>query len=373
MNNTPFVSIIILNYNGKQYLRTTIDSVLAQTYRNFEIIFIDNASIDGSVAFLQTTYKTQIDANRLRILHNKTNTGFARGNNIGYAAASKRSKYVVLLNNDVRAYRTWLAKLVDTAQTYPDIGLVGTNYYDKGRYNNWKRFINKGGELSTITIAGEDALIARRTLHTPHLVELLFASGNGLLVRRSLFRQLFDDEYFAYAEDVYLGWSARLRDIPVVVDMRARMAHEGGGTKKANNKTIRTELTFHGAKNQLMNTLLFYQASNVLKVLPWQLLAHAGRIIDNPRKLRPQLRALWWVICHVGDIRRKRKAIQRTRTVKDRHILPLISGKMLGEQIATEHYNGLYQTTIHVLNWCCLAWCRMTRLPVAELSVKKKK
>jgi len=88
------VSILILNYNGKKFLTQCLDSVLHQSYTNFEIIIFDNASTDGSVQFVKKFY--EID--KIKLVESKTNLGFAGGNNEGIKYCS--GEFIVLLNND---------------------------------------------------------------------------------------------------------------------------------------------------------------------------------------------------------------------------------------------------------------------------------
>ena len=87
------ISIIIINYNGKTWLEKLFDSLLSQTYKKFEIIFIDNNSQDNSVEFVKNNYSD----NRIKIIQSKTNIGFAGGNNLALQYA--QGSYILLLNN----------------------------------------------------------------------------------------------------------------------------------------------------------------------------------------------------------------------------------------------------------------------------------
>ncbi|MBP7847646.1 glycosyltransferase [Patescibacteria group bacterium] len=94
------VSIVILNYNGKKFNQACLSSVLQQSYTNFEIIFVDNASRDGSVEEVEKNFETEIISGKIKVIRNKINTGFSGGNNIGVAHADSQSFYICLLNND---------------------------------------------------------------------------------------------------------------------------------------------------------------------------------------------------------------------------------------------------------------------------------
>jgi len=92
---SPLVSIIIVNWNAKNYLQKCIESLLEQTYQNFEIIFVDNASSDGSVEFVKTNFP------KIKIIENKKNLGFAKGNNIGIK--NSQGEIICLFNPDAVA------------------------------------------------------------------------------------------------------------------------------------------------------------------------------------------------------------------------------------------------------------------------------
>ena len=113
----PLVSIIIVNWNGRSYLPDCLDSLAEQTFGDFEVILVDNGSVDDSVSFVRESYPW------VKLVLLDTNTGFAKGNNFGLEHAS--GDYIVTLNNDTRAEAGWLAALVRTAHAHPGAGMVG--------------------------------------------------------------------------------------------------------------------------------------------------------------------------------------------------------------------------------------------------------
>lgn len=124
----PFVSVIIVNYNGVHYLPACLEGLRRQTYPadRFEVLVSDNGSTDGSQEFIARHYE------HFRLLENRKNLGFAAGNNAALRIA--RGEYLVLLNNDTAPTPTWLEHLVGTADRHPEAGLVtGRNrlFYDQ--------------------------------------------------------------------------------------------------------------------------------------------------------------------------------------------------------------------------------------------------
>jgi GT2 family glycosyltransferase len=127
----PDVSIILLNYNGKQFNKACIQSLLTQSYQNFEIIFTDNASQDGSVEEVEHIFSKEIEQIKIKIVRNKINYGFAEGNNKGIVHAHSNSIYICLLNNDTIVEKDWLKELIVGIQSDPKLGVVGSLVLDK--------------------------------------------------------------------------------------------------------------------------------------------------------------------------------------------------------------------------------------------------
>jgi GT2 family glycosyltransferase len=92
MNTNPLISVVMLNYNGLQYLRRTIPPILNLSYPNYEFIIVDNGSTDGSIAFIN-------GFNNIKLIENGVNLGYSKGKNIGVKKA--QGKYILLLDNDI--------------------------------------------------------------------------------------------------------------------------------------------------------------------------------------------------------------------------------------------------------------------------------
>jgi GT2 family glycosyltransferase len=118
MSREPFVSIILVNYNGKHYLGDCLRSLLSVDYREFELVFVDNASTDGSVDFVKSFFPHS----NVKVVVADRNYGFAGGNNIGVRYVDPSAKYVVFLNNDTVVDKGWLRALVDVMEKDPLVG-----------------------------------------------------------------------------------------------------------------------------------------------------------------------------------------------------------------------------------------------------------
>lgn len=218
----PRASVIIVNWNGLQYLAECLDSLAAQTFRDFETILVDNGSRDGSIAFVQERYPA------VKIIPLVENTGFARGNNIGFAAA--QGEYLVTLNNDTRVDPRWLEILVRTADDYPLAGMVASRicvYDEPDRLDSIGVAVCRDGMSR--------AAFRHRSfseLGFTGVREIFFPSACAALYRRGMIDEIggFDDDFFAYCEDTDLGLRGRLAGWKAVAALEAIVLHKYSGT-----------------------------------------------------------------------------------------------------------------------------------------------
>jgi len=197
----PLVSIIILNWNGLEHLKTCLPSLIGQTYKNIEIIVVDNGSTDGSIEYVEQNYDT------VKLVCNSTNVGFSKGNNVGMQIAS--GKYIAVLNNDTELDQNWVSSLVDAAEEHPDAGMFACkilSYYDRNLIDCVGHLIYPDG-LSRGRGRGEID-----NGQYDKIEEIAFPSGCAALYRKEMLEQigLFDERFFIYVEDSDLGMRGRI-------------------------------------------------------------------------------------------------------------------------------------------------------------------
>lgn len=204
MSTPAKVSVAILSWNGRQHLETCLAALAAQADPGvpWEVLVLDNGSTDGTAAWMRSR---RFELPEVRLIESSVNLGFCGGNNRLVAEASGDA--VAFLNNDTRPASTWLAALVDAFSQAPDdVAAVS------GKIVDWE-----GGRLDfgrgIVTFDGHAfQLDFRRPLAGARVPaageELAFACGGNMLIRRSSFLDAggFDESYFAYLEDVDLGW-----------------------------------------------------------------------------------------------------------------------------------------------------------------------
>jgi GT2 family glycosyltransferase len=200
----PYISVVVLNWNGKEDTLACLHSLLELTYPNYRVIVVDNGSTDGSVTAIQTAFAS------VEVLVNAENLGYAEGNNVGIRhALASGADYIFLLNNDTVVDAALLDELIATAESEPRVGLTGPKiyYYDQpdrlwyaGAKEQWLRRIPATVGLDELD-RGQYAQVR----------ETAFVYGTAMLIRRQVLEEigLLDKQFFAYHEDADFCMRAR--------------------------------------------------------------------------------------------------------------------------------------------------------------------
>ncbi len=223
MTPETLVSIIILNYNGREHLEACLSSLqdLEFPKQQLEIIVVDNGSTDGSLGFIKARFPGVV------LIHNETNLGFSKAANIG--AERAKGEYVAFLNNDMRVGKNWLSVLLETARAGEGFACVGSTVL------NWEgtKVDFKGRIDDAFCLAYEPSNDPSADLSEAAPCSLtLFASGGAALIQRQAFQELggFDPDFFLYQEDVDLGWRLWLRGYECAISSESVVYHRGGAS-----------------------------------------------------------------------------------------------------------------------------------------------
>ncbi|MCO5259556.1 MAG: glycosyltransferase family 2 protein [Crocinitomicaceae bacterium] len=221
------VSVVILNWNGRNYLEKFLPSVVANS-GDAQIVVADNASTDDSVAFLKQNYPS------VKIIVNQENGGFAKGYND--ALKQVKSKYYLLLNSDIEVAPNWLNPLVELVESNESIAGCQPkilSYHDKskfehagacGGYMDHNFFPFCRGRLFD-NVETDNGQYDGTT-------EIFWTSGAALFIRSEVFHQLggFDESFFAHMEEIDLCWRAKKLGYSFYVQPQSVVYHVGGGT-----------------------------------------------------------------------------------------------------------------------------------------------
>jgi GT2 family glycosyltransferase len=311
----PKVSVLVINYNGKHYLRECFESLKNQTYSDYDMYIVDNGSTDGSARYVNEHFPW------VRVIAFKENLGFARAYN--EAIKSIDTDLVGLLNNDTRVDGRWLQELVNVMLEDKLVAAVGSKIL---LYDN-PQLLNHAGARITPIGGGFDIGLYQKDCKTHDAKKEVGAvCGAAMLVRKNLFVKIggFDEDFFAYFEDLDLCWRAWLYGFKILYIPTSVVYHKLGGSWGRSSATK----VFLGERNRLLSMIKNLESVNLVKALFLSIPYNAIRIILYTRKVVPNrvfsiFKADLWVLRKIGRIMRKRKSILENRSVHDKKLFEL--------------------------------------------------
>jgi GT2 family glycosyltransferase len=313
--SAPKVSIIIVNYNGKELLQKCLDSLLKVNYDNFEIILVDNNSTDGTVEFITKNYPSLI------IIKLDSNKGFAEPNNV--AAKISKGKYLLFLNNDTVVTPNFISEMVKVMETDKKIAICQSLLLKPdGSVDSSGDFIDHLG------------VVYNSKTEIDEIREVSSARGASMLVRSDIFEKLdgFDQKFFVTFEDVDLCWRSWILGYRVLIIPTSIVYHEGGITIKK----IKSEIAFHGFKNQLAmkitnfepilairNMMLFFGIYGIRELKIWLDYTISGstklssteyedNIAPKP-SFKVIAKSIFWILSNYGYLLKKQRTINKNR------------------------------------------------------------
>ncbi len=226
------VTVVIPNYNGIKYIRDCMDSLREQTDADFEVLVVDNASKDGSLEVLREEYE------EAQIIELSENTGFCHAVNVGIKAS--KTPYVILLNNDTIVKPGFIKALTEAVEKEEKIFSVSSlmlSMQDESIVDDagdgysllgWAYAIGKGKPAEKYNAARE----------------VFAACGGAAIYRKAVFEEIgyFDENHFAYLEDVDIGYRARIYGYENWYEPKAKVLHAGSATSGSRYNEFKTKL-----------------------------------------------------------------------------------------------------------------------------------
>ncbi|MGF7081631.1 glycosyltransferase family 2 protein [Mucilaginibacter sp. UYCu711] len=261
MNNHPKVAIVILNWNGLKHLRQFLPSVLTSTWPNLDIVVGDNASVDGSVEFIQTTYPN------IRIIQNDANYGFTGGYN--RVLAQVEADYYILLNSDVEVHPGWIEPVITLMESDPLIAVAAPKIKSYNQKNYFEHAGAAGGFIDSFGYPFCRGRIVNETEQDngqyEQSGEIFWASGASMFIKKKYWDEAegFDEQFFAHMEEIDLCWRLKNGGYKVMYCAQSEIFHLGGGTLTAENP-FKTYLNFRNNLLLIKKNLPFWKAFIVL-------------------------------------------------------------------------------------------------------------
>ena len=326
----PLISVIVVNWNGLEFLDDCLASLERQTWPHREFILVDNGSTDGTTDRIRSWTEQRSDAQAIFL---PENTGFCRANNLAFAKA--RGEWIALLNNDAVAEPDWLGELARRGDVASRIGMLGS----KILFCEPAGVIDKAGHL--IYWDGQNrgrGTMEKDSGQYERAEEILWPDACAAMYHRRLLEETggFDESFFAYGDDADLGMRARLLGwrawyVPTAV-VRHRHSATSGAYSAWKVMLVERNRLLLAIKNFPL-PLLLQNPYWTLRRLAWNAYAalrrrgSAGRFVATHGWGRLPL-TLAWAYASAARLLpaalRRRRRIQQTRRLSRREIMDLL-------------------------------------------------
>ena len=323
----PVVSIIIPNFNGEKFLERCLKSIFLEKRKSFEVIIVDDCSIDNSVSLIRKLRKTEINK-KLKLIVLKNRVWTAKATNIG--VKNSKGKYLLILDNDTKIKKGWFNEVVQffkknkrAGVAQPKLLKMGTNKFDyAGDY------------------LGPFGFLIERARGTPDIgqfnkTEKIFAlKSAAMLVRRDVFNKLggFDENYKIFWEETDFCWRTWLIDYQVLFAPQIVVWHAFGTKEKGVQTYIHHQVYYNGCKNTITTLIKNLGNKKLLFILPvnagcWLFLAIGFLLRLDIKKSFALVKGVFWNIIYLPQILIKRKEIQSKRKIADQELFAIVGDK----------------------------------------------
>ena len=301
------VSIIILNYNGKEIILECLESVFQSNYSKFEVILVDNGSTDNSHKICKQKYPEIV------LVENKENLGLA-ARNIG--VDKSKGDFIVFLDSDTIVEKNWLKNFLESYKKH-GTGLYQPKFLEKEHPD----IISSAGNM--INIFGLSYSIGRGIKDEHQFEEfdkVNYAPGACTFTKLETIREIgeIDPIFFAYHDDLDYGWRGLLLDIPSFYEPNSIVYHYGSPTLKWSSKKF-----FLLERNRWICLLTLYSTRTFLKILPSLLLLEIGMMgfFIFKGMFFTKISVLFSLIKLSKEISRRKRKLQTQRKVDDKNIV----------------------------------------------------
>ncbi len=313
----PRVSIIIVNWNGEKFLPELFVSLKKQSFRDFEVVLVDNASSDGSKSLVK--HLSQNSPFSIRMVELSTNRGFAGGNIEGLKYCS--GNYIALLNNDTVADENWLAELVEAIDTHPDVGICASKLIVHGT-----NIIDSAGDGYAKSLKGLKRGEGENSERFDQHEYVFGACGGAALYRREMIEEIsfLDEDFFLIHEDTDFNFRAQLAGWKVLYVPTAVVHHKVRSSIGYMSDTA----VYYTLRNSEFVRLKNVPFGVFLRCLPEFIIGMITEFIYFPirhRQCKLYFKAKMDVVRVLPKLLRKRAVIMKNRKVSDCYIMNIMT------------------------------------------------
>ena len=300
------VATVILNYNGKNFLERFLPFFRSSRFPNEKIYVADNASTDGSVKWLKSTYPD------IECISLSKNAGYAGGYN--EALSRIKAKYYALVNSDIEITSQWLQPIIEMMEKDPTIAAVQPRILAESKRGYFEYAGAAGGFMDSLGYPFCRGRVLqnleRDTGQYESAIPIFWASGAALVIRSDAFHEMggFDTDYFAHQEEIDLAWRLLLRNYKIMSCPQSVVYHVGGGTLSYSSP----EKIYLNFRNNLITLFKYLPKPDFIPVvsLRWLFDGFAGlRFLAKGQFANAFaiIRAHYYIYGHIRSILQKRK------------------------------------------------------------------
>ncbi len=308
---SPFFSVIIVNFNGGDYLQGAVDSLKRQNFQDFELFVVDNASSDTSMETLDVT-----GLDRVHLMPEAENHGFAKGNNL--AAKLANGEWLVMLNPDAVADESWLEKIAGGIDKFPAIKMFASAQYSLDEPG----IMDGAGDNYHVFGIPWRGGFGRSVSEMPNTGECFSPCGAGAVFHRQTFLDIggFDESFFCYCEDVDLAFRLRLNGERCIFLHDAMIHHAGS----ALSDKVGDFALFHGTRNRVWVFLQNMPPIALFLFMPMHIIANLYIFARRGFEMT-FIRAISASFKDYKSVMKRRKIVQASRKLGSLQIISMMT------------------------------------------------
>lgn len=314
------ITVIIPHFNGVDILKDCLHSLYKNIFLDFETVLIDNGSMDGSPNFVRENFS------QVMVIENEKNLGYAGACNQGMLLS--KSEFILLLNNDTVMPENFLMEMLNAINDDPNIAMVQPKIKSIQDKEYFDYSGAAGGEMDIFGYPFArgrifDFVEKDKGQYDNTENRVFWTSGCAILIRKSVIDKigLLDDDFFAHQEEIDLNWRAQLAGYRNVVTCKTYILHYSGYTLKSDN----SRKMYLNHRNNLILMIKNYSFSSLIVLFPIRLILEGLAFFvylfqDGAKRSLAIAKSINYLFFHSFFIWKKRKVIQKLRTISDREI-----------------------------------------------------
>lgn len=319
------ISVIIVNYNGYDVIQDCLQALERQTFKEFEIVIVDNGSTDNSLDYLNRYKSNSSSVRPIKLATLSQNLGFSGGNIEGLRHAE--GEFIALLNNDTEPHERWLEELVKEIGSISDIGICASMLIEHG-----SEVVDSAGDGFSAALKGFKRGEGRNKVHF-NTQELVFgACAGAALYKREMLNEIgfLDDDFFLIYEDTDLNFRAQLAGWKVLYVPTAVVYHKVRSTIGVMSDTA----TYYSIRNSELVKFKSVPAIILLRCLPELIISTITEFFYfavKHKKTGLYFKAKIDAFKMFPQMLRKRKEVMKTRKVSDKYLLSIMTPVWQGD------------------------------------------